>query len=157
MIAVERCLVVANRTMSSPKLIDFAAELHRRQPCTFHLLVPATAPSEDERHGMQIEQLVSRRGEAPGFTLARYRLQRSRSAWAEHGLEADGEVGDPDIMIAVRDAVAGTPMDLIVLSTLHRPMSHWVRQDLPARLLRATKVPVLHLENDAAVPATVPA
>lgn len=156
-VGMERCLVVANQTLSSDKLLAFAVELVRRQPGTFHLLTPATAPSRDELHGMDVERLAVRPGEAPGFALARHRVRRALTDWTAAGLDVDGEVGDPELLAAVRDSLNTIPADLIVLSTLPRPLSRWLRMDLPARLLRETGVPVLHLESTVDVRSPVPA
>jgi hypothetical protein len=154
---MERCLVVANKTLSSDKLRTFAVELVRHQPGTFHLLAPATTPSHDELRGMDVERRAVHPDEAPGFTLARHRVRRAMTDWTAAGLDVDGEVGDPDLLTAIRDSLDVIPADLIVLSTLPRHQSRWLMMDPPARLLRATGVPVLHLESDVDVRSPLPA
>jgi hypothetical protein len=45
----------------------------------------------------------------------------------------DGIIGDTDPFVAVREAVASTGTDEIIVSTLPARVSHWLRQDLPRR------------------------
>jgi hypothetical protein len=143
-------LVVANQTLLEPRLRAFAAELSSRQPCSFHLLVPATRPSPETLHGMRVEGIHPRQEEAPGLALARHRLRIALAEWTAAGLDADGEVGDPDALIAVQDATRDEAYDLIIVSTLPRRLSAWLRRELPTRLLGVTKVPLLHLEASEA-------
>jgi len=71
-------------------------------------------------------------------------LQRFRDA----GLEVvDGVVGDPDPVGAVQDLLnAGGRFDEVVVSTLHRHLSRWLKLDLPSRVERSTGLPVTHVE-----------
>ena len=70
------------------------------------------------------------------------RMRRSRrmsSVWS---------VGDRDPVQAVRDALARFPVDEIIVRTLPRAVSHWLRRDVPARLRRAFPMPVTHLQAE---------
>ena len=58
------------------------------------------------------------------------------------GAEADGEVGDRDPVMAVRDALRGREVDEVIVSTLPKGMSRWLGEDVPSRLRDSVPVPV---------------
>jgi hypothetical protein len=63
------------------------------------------------------------------------------------GLDVDeGKVGDPDPVAAVEDAVNFKEFDEIIVSTLPKHLSKWLRLDLPHRVEHATGKPVTHVE-----------
>jgi nucleoside-diphosphate-sugar epimerase len=67
------------------------------------------------------------------------------------GLEVDdGKVGDPDPVAAVEDAVNFKEFDEIIVSTLPKHLSKWLRLDLPHRVEHATGKPVTHVTASAA-------
>ena len=128
-------LVVANRTAGSPELIAALKERAQRGPAKFHLLVPATP------HGVAwAADMHSGGGEAEADVRAC--VERLRG----EGLEVDdGKVGDPDPVAAVEDAVNFKEFDEIIVSTLPKHVSKWLKLDLPHRVERATGKPVTHV------------
>ena len=74
--------------------------------------------------------------------MAQDRLDEVARATAEMGAEADGEVGDRDPVMAVRDALRGREVDEIIVSTLPKGLSRWLGEDVPSRLREAVAVPV---------------
>jgi biopolymer transport protein ExbD len=66
----------------------------------------------------------------------------------EAGIEADGEVMDPDPYSAVMDALGEQDYDEIVISTHPETRSGWLRQGLVDRVARATRRPVEHVVVD---------
>jgi hypothetical protein len=60
---------------------------------------------------------------------------------AAAGTRIDAVVGDADPLEAVRELLATTDVDELILSTLPQRVSHWLRRDVPARL-RALGIPV---------------
>lgn len=136
-------LVVANRTAGSDELLDALRERAGRGLVRFTLLVPATPAASGDR--------ASGRG-AAALQLAGV-LERLRAA----GLEADGQVGDPDPIVAVHEAWDPAAFDEIVVSTLPTGASRWLALDLPRRVGRLTGVPVRHVvarERRPPAPAT---
>lgn len=128
-------LVVANRTAGSPELIAALRERADRSPAKFHLLVPATP------HGVAwAADMHSAGSEAESHVRAA--VERLRA----EGLEVDnGKVGDPDPVAAVEDAVNFHEFDEIIVSTLPKHLSKWLKLDLPHRVERATGKPVEHV------------
>lgn len=149
---VRRYLVVANRTLGGASLLRAIDErLAQGGGCRFHLLVPASPTAVHEallagqaaEGGLEIAAVVRAEADA----IARTRLTDELDRLRAYGAEADGEVGDADVVKAVRDSIARAevPYDEILLSTLPAGPSRWLALDLPARLRRAV----------AAVPVTV--
>ncbi len=129
-------LVVANRTAGSPELIAALKDRATRGTVKFHLLVPATP------HGVAwAADMHSGGSEAEAHVQAA--VERLRA----EGLEVDdGKVGDPDPVAAVEDAVNFRDFDEIIVSTLPKHVSKWLKVDLPHRVERATRKPVTHVE-----------
>jgi hypothetical protein len=116
-----RVLVVANRTAATPDLLDAVKRYARARPTTFALLIP-DAP----------------RGEHTDWTLelALPLLERAAGGPVK-GLT--GTSGDP--FDAVRAALSDGAYDRVIISTLPRRVSKWLRRDLPKRV-EALGVPV---------------
>ena len=84
---------------------------------------------------------------ASGWTQTLSRLR-------EAGVEATGEVVDRDPYTAVMDQVeSGDPPAEIIISTLPRTRSGWLRRDLIERVRHDTKIPVEHVVVDVSDPA----
>jgi hypothetical protein len=61
------------------------------------------------------------------------------------GSEVTGEIGTADPLAAIMDAVHDRGFDEIILSTLPRRVSRWLRVDLPSKA-RGLGLPVTHVE-----------
>jgi GABA permease len=126
-------LVVANRTVDSPELIDALRGRARNGPISVTLLAP-TAWSE--RDG------------------AEQRLASAVATLAADDIRAQGIVGDADPIVAVQEAWNPGLYDEVVVSTLTEGASRWLQVDLPHRVARLTDcqvrhvaVPVRHIEE----------
>ena len=116
------------------------ARLIAAEPHEFYVVVPATPVAEQE-------QEPGGEGE-PADRARAVAAQRLTSALAEIrglGAAADGEVGDRDPVQAVRLALRRFSADEIVVSTLRRGASRWLRADLPSRVERSFGLPVEHV------------
>ncbi len=76
-------------------------------------------------------------------------LERLREA----GLEAEGEVGAPDPIVAVTDAWDPNRYDEIIVSTLPSALSKWLHAGLPERIEKLTGAPVAHVVSQPPKPA----
>ena len=74
--------------------------------------------------------------------VAEERLEEVIGRLRTMGAEADGEVGDRDPVMAVRDALRGREVDEVIVSTLPKGMSRWLGEDVPSRLRDSVPVPV---------------
>jgi hypothetical protein len=117
-----RVLVVANRTAATPALLEAVRERAARGPCRFTLLVPNTA------HGLH--RVVD--PEDQGTSEAEETLELAVPLLEEAaGAPVEGLVGDPEPLAAIQDAVNVHGFDEIILSTLPKRFSRWLRLDLP--------------------------
>jgi GNAT superfamily N-acetyltransferase len=82
------------------------------------------------------------------FDAAQVRIDLARKILREEGIDAIGEVGDPDPYTATMDAIAEHHPDEIVISTYPAASSGWLRRDLIERISEATHLPVDHVVVD---------
>lgn len=137
MAETNRVLLVANRTAMTPAL---RAEVRKRAvagPATFHLLVPA--------HPSGLHRVVD--PEVAGREAAHSRMDQALGVLSEEaGSTVTGEVGDADPIAAIHDAMNSRTFDEIVISTLPKRLSKWLRLDLPSKA-RGLGLPVTHIES----------
>ena len=63
--------------------------------------------------------------------VAKERLDEVVGRLRAMGAEADGEIGDRDPVMAVRDALRGREVDEVIVSTLPKGVSRWLGEDVP--------------------------
>ncbi|HEY1739616.1 MAG TPA: hypothetical protein VGI86_12940 [Acidimicrobiia bacterium] len=81
---------------------------------------------------------------------ARHALDDALERLHDAGIDATGDVGDEDPVLAAGDVLSHAPFDEIIVSTFPPGVSRWLHRDLPNRLRRRYALPVTHV---AAVPA----
>jgi hypothetical protein len=134
---VKRVLVVANETVAGKPLIDAVRKQAHGEEVHVHVISPQNQP----KHGYVIYDEHVR-------DAAQNRLEMTIALLREAGIEADGEVMDPDPYSAVMDALGEQDYDEIVISTHPETRSGWLRQGLVDRVARATRRPVEHVVVD---------
>jgi hypothetical protein len=116
-------LVVAHRTAATPRLLDEVRRRARAGRCRVTLLVPRRYWDPDtEEAELVVELAVPLLEEAAGTRVA-------------------SVIGAEDPVEAVRQFLASTAVDEIIVSTLPRRVSHWLHRDVPSRL-QALGLPV---------------
>jgi uncharacterized protein (DUF433 family) len=130
-------LVIANETIGGKPLIDAVRRYAAEEESRFVLCVPQTQP----RAGYVVY-------DDSVFDAAQTRVDLAVGFVRSEGIEAVGEVGDPDPYAATMDAVREYNPDAIVISTYPESRSGWLRRDLPDRLRQATGLPVEHVVAD---------
>lgn len=151
---MRHCLIVANQTLTTDVLSAAVEQRIAAEPHEFHVVAPAT-PLHDQVDGPGAYADLGPSAADRAYALACQRLDQALEHLRALGAPVGGEVGDPDVLEAVRGALHHFAADEIIVSTLPRGISQWLRRDLPARLRKATDVPVTHLaaDRDADVPA----
>jgi hypothetical protein len=134
---MKRLLVVANETVAGQPLIDAVKRHADGDQVQVHVISPQNQP----KHGYVVYDEHTR-------DAAQNRLEMTIALLREEGIEAEGEVMDPDPYSAVMDALGEEDYDEIILSTHPETRSGWLRQGLVDRLKRATRRPVEHVVVD---------
>jgi hypothetical protein len=130
-------LVVANETLGGRPLLESIKEKAAKEEIRLVVCVPRTNP----RQGNIIyDEAV--------FDAAQVRIDLARKVLREEGIEAIGEVGDPDPYTATMDAIAEHHPDEVIISTYPAASSGWLRRDLVERIAEATSLPVEHVVVD---------
>jgi hypothetical protein len=108
-----RTLIVANLTASTPFLLQEVSRLASERPTKFSLLVPNVDPAKAADWSLETaEKLLSRAANSP----------------------VRGSLGGQDPLESIREAIAGGDYDDVLISTLPKPRSEWLRKDLPTRV-----------------------
>jgi len=118
-------LVLANETVVSPQLLDRIRERAKQGPASFLLV----APQSDSVASIE----------------AGRRLRRALSTLRVDGIDAHGQVVDPDPFTAAMNATHDERVDEIIVSTFPQAKSGWLRRDLIERLKTETGLPIEHV------------
>jgi hypothetical protein len=132
-----KILVVANETVTGQPLIDAVKRRVDGGQASVHVICPQNQP----KHGYVIYDDTIR-------GAAQNRLEMTLAQLREVGIEATGDVMDPDPYSAIMDAVGARDYDEIIISTHPDTRSGWLRQDLVTRVAQATRRPVEHVVVD---------
>jgi hypothetical protein len=134
---MKRLLVVANETVGGSALID-AVKKHA-EAGDFHVTV--ICPQNEPSSGWVIYDDAAR-------GAADNRLETTLAQLREIGIDADGEIMDPDPYAATMDAIHAFGADEIIISTHPETRSGWMRKDLVGRIEEDSGLPVEHVVVD---------
>ena len=119
-------LVVAYRTAATPRLLEEVRRRVQAGPCRITLLVPRPYWDPDTDEAVVVVELA-----VPLLEQAA-------------GRHVDAVIGDSDPVEAVRQLIAATDVDEVIVSTLPQRVSKWLHRDVPSRVqalgLRVTVV-----------------
>ena len=136
-----RVLVLANETVGASELLDELHAIDREGRAQYFVCVPAnpvdTGQAEHTGAVWVWEETVR---------AAQARLDDTLATLREHGLRADGELGDHRPMQALAHAVDEFTPDRMVICTHPEAHSAWLRQDVVERARSAyPSIPVRHI------------
>jgi hypothetical protein len=146
-------LVVANRTLGGPQLLDVIRNRLARGPAAFWVLAPATPNTHliNDFNALSCAFPVDPTV-LPGVAdiaagehwvrEAQERLDAELRRLHSLGATAAGVVGDRDPLKAIDTVLAERAFDEIILSTLPPGVSRWLAWDLPHRIRRRTDIPL---------------
>ena len=135
---MKRILVVANETVAGKPLIDAIRSAAEGEEVHAHVISPQNQP----KHGYVIYDEHVR-------DAAQNRLEMTLALLREAGIEADGEVMDPDPYAAVMDALGEQDYDEIIdLHPSRDALGLAARRASWTACARATRRPVEHVVVD---------
>jgi hypothetical protein len=108
-----RTLIVANLTASTPILLQEVKRRAAEQPTKFTLLIPNVRSRKSADWTLETAvRMMERAADAP----------------------VEGRLGGADPFESVKEALAEGDYDDVMISTLPRRSSEWLRRDLPSRV-----------------------
>lgn len=135
---MKRILVVANETVAGRPLID---AVKRRAGDDDDVRVHVICPQNEPKHGYVIYDTMVREA-------AENRLKMTLALLREAGIEAHGEVMDPDPYAAIMDALGEGDYDEIVISTHPEGRSNWLERNVVGHARDRFDVPITHVVVD---------
>jgi len=130
-----RILVIANETVAAEELLSAISTLALTQTSSFLVVCPAL--------NTRLKTWTS--DEDPARAAAQARLTATLERLASVGIEARGEIGDSDPLVAVEDAVRSFQPDEIVISTHPPGKSNWLERGVVESVRVRFDVPVTHV------------
>ena len=145
-----RVLLVANRTLASDEVVEAVRARVEAGATELWIVAPVAARRGQAEMsmagftGVGGEMHLSREHspDAQSYEEAQRRLDDALARFRLLGITVGGEVGDVDPFKAVSRAMGARDVDEVLVSTLPKPASGWLRADLPSRVKRKFKVPV---------------
>jgi hypothetical protein len=131
-------LVVANETVGGEELMDAIGEIALAGKTRFYVVSPAL--------NSRLRTWTS--DEDPARAAAQKRLDATLERLASIGVEARGEVGDVDPLVAVEDAVRSFRPNEIVVSTHPEGRSNWLERGVVGALRERFDCAVTHVVVD---------
>jgi GABA permease len=133
-----RVLVVANETVGGEELVSAISAFALTQTTRFLVICPAL--------NTRLKTWTS--DENPARDAAQERLDATLARLGSVGINAHGEVGDGDPLVAIEDAVHTFHPDEIVISTRPAGRSNWLERGVVDSVRIRFDVPVTHVVVD---------
>jgi hypothetical protein len=134
---MKHLLVIANETVGGSALIDAV----KKRSEAGDVKVTVICPQNDPRGGWVIYDDAAR-------GAAQNRLETTLAQLREIGIDAAGEIMDPDPYAAAMDAIHAYNPDEVIISTHPETRSGWMRKDLVSRVEDDSGLPVEHVVVD---------
>jgi hypothetical protein len=133
-----RILVIANETVAG----DTLHAMIRQKSEGYRTNVLVVAPAQPS----PLQHLAS--DDEPGRRAALERVDASLARLREAGFSAQGQVGDPDPLQSIEDALRTFGPDEIIISTHPEGRSHWLERNVVEHARDRFAVPITHVVVD---------
>ncbi|MGH2872583.1 MAG: hypothetical protein ACRDL5_09010, partial [Solirubrobacteraceae bacterium] len=130
-------LIVAHQTAVTEPLLEAVRQRARRGRTRFHLVVPRTP------HGERVASDADRTGDEEAQRVLDEALPMLSEA---AGRAVSGSLGDAEPLMAIQDELNFGHYDEVIISTLPRRVSRWLKADLVSTA-RGLGLPVTHVET----------
>jgi hypothetical protein len=134
----KRILVIANETVAGDTL--HAMIRQKSEGYRTNVLVVAPAQPSPLQHFASDDD--------PGRRAALQRVDASLAKLREAGFSAQGQVGDPDPLQSIEDALRTFGPDEIIISTHPEGRSHWLERKIVEHARDRFAVPITHVVVD---------
>lgn len=152
-VVVRRYLVVANQTLQAEELREELRKRISAGPCSFFVIVPGTKAAQYDPvaaggilppPGMWWWATYYARPvtDEEAAAQARGRLALMLADLAAMGVPVEGGLGSSSPLEAIEKVCADRQFDEIIVTTLPRHISRWLRADLPHQTERRFGLPV---------------
>ena len=141
---MRRILVVAHQTLGGQHLLEEVGRRMKSGGCSVHLVVPVHHP---------MGAFTEASCHADAQRVLDEGIRRLRELDRTGAVDITGEVGDANPVYAVEVVRnRGDQIDEVIVSTLPRGVSRWLRGDVPKKVRKVLPdVEVIHLIGDAEV------
>jgi hypothetical protein len=134
----DRILVVANETCPGAELHRAVVQLAGGKPSEVVVIAPAVN-GWLQTWATDVDSAID---------AARLRVQEAVKALRDEGLQASGDVGDGNPLVAIEDALRVFDAEAIVVSTHPPGRSRWLSRDLVGKVQKRFELPVTHVVVD---------
>jgi GABA permease len=134
-VANRRVLVVVDDACTAPELCASVRPVVGDQPLDALVLAPAHGTAATQWY---VDQEAARAD-------ATHRLRTCIACLARGGIRAGGELGNPDAVQAITDALHEFPAEEILLLTARRRPSRWLRRNVIDRARQTFTQPITHV------------
>jgi GABA permease len=152
-VVMRRYLVVANQTLQAAELREELRKRINAGPCSFFVLVPNTKAAQYDpvaaggvlpQPGMWWWATYYARPatDEDATAQARERLSLMLDGLAGMGVPVEGDLGSSSPLEAIAKVCADHQFDEIIVATLPKHVSRWLRTDLPHQAERRFGLPV---------------
>jgi hypothetical protein len=138
-----KVLIVAHKTAATPALLAAVRERVQRGPARFTLLVPSAA------HGLHAVVDPEDQGDSDAEDVVALAVPLLEEA---AGAPVPSMIGAPAPLDAIHDAINLGDYNEIIISTLPKRVSRWMRLDLPSKVA-ALGLPVTTVTAQEPVPS----
>ncbi len=132
-----RIVILANEAIGDQALVREIVRHTQGRPAQARIVAPAIVKSPLDLAAGDVDDDIAE---------ARRRLEVSIAALAESGIQATGDVGEADPVLALEDALRLFPADEVIVVAHPQDHATWLEQDVVERTRREVDIPITVIE-----------